>query len=64
MPTQEQIDAFINDYGALRDKHKLDFISVPRFVPTERGTWEIVIAPQVASIEGPLKSPDEFIPGN
>lgn len=49
--TDPKVAAFLHAYGRLRDEHKLDFISVPYFVPTDHGTWEVQIIPQVMSIE-------------
>jgi hypothetical protein len=58
---KERIDAFIKDYGELRNKHKIDIASAPSFVPNDRGTWELVINMQPVDISNELiKSP--FIP--
>lgn len=56
-PTREQIDLFIKEYGELREKHKLDFISIPQFTPSETGTWELRVVPQIVSTEQPVPSP-------
>lgn len=55
---EEKRKAFIEEYGVLREKYKMDFMSIPQFIPTERGTWELVIIPQITSTEQePVKSP-------
>lgn len=59
---QEKIDAFIKEYGELREKYRLDFISLPVYQPNEQGTWELKIQTQVAMIDTP--SPEEFIPSH
>ncbi len=59
---QEKIDVFIKEYGELRDKHRLDFISIPTYHPNDKGSWELKIATQVAQIDTP--SPEEFIPSH
>lgn len=55
----DKVQAFIDEFGKLREKHNMDFISVPQFVPTEHGTWELKIVPQVMPTGTP--SPEEFI---
>ena len=58
MTEEENTKEFVKEYGELREKHKRDFISIPQFVPTEKGTWELRIIPQVVSTETePIKSP-------
>lgn len=59
---QEKIDAFIKEYGELREKHRLDFVSIPTYQPNAQGTWELKIQTQVAMIDTP--SPEEFIPSH
>jgi hypothetical protein len=41
---------FLSQYGKLREEFQCDFVSVPGFIPTERGVWEIAIQPQVFEI--------------
>ncbi len=61
-PDKERTEAFLKEYGELRDRHKMDFIAYPVFVPNqERNTFELMIQPQVVDIgEQPIKSP--FVP--
>lgn len=59
---QEKVEAFMKEYGELREKHRLDFISVPVYQPNEKGNWDLRIKIQVATIDIP--SPDEFIPSH
>lgn len=67
-PTQEtkkRIDAFLEEYKVLIDKHKVDFIAYPMFVPDGQGGFKIVIQQQpVDTAKSPTISPDEFIPHN
>jgi len=48
---------FLREYGDLRNKYKRDFISVPQFVPTDHGTWELKIIPQIVPVEEGIPSP-------
>lgn len=57
MEKDEKSEQFLAEYKELRDKYQRDFISIPQFIPTERGTWELMIVPQVADTsEQPVKS--------
>ncbi len=54
----ERRDAFLAEYGALTLKHMCDFISTPQFVMNEKGSWDLIIVPDIADkTEHPVKSP-------
>lgn len=58
MSEDQKTKDFIEAYGKLRQEYQMDFISIPTFQPTERGTWELKIVPQVMSTEEqPTPSP-------
>lgn len=38
--SQERREAFIKGYGELREKYQHDFMSVPTYVPNDKGTFE------------------------
>ena len=57
---EEKVSEFLKEYGELREKHNLDFISVPQYIPTDHGTWELRIMPQVIPTDQSIPSP--FVP--
>ncbi len=40
-------DEFLQRYKALIDELEVDFISIPQYVPNDKGTWETLITSQV-----------------
>lgn len=57
---KEKAEAFIKEFGELREKHRMDFISVPMYEPTENGVWQLRVQPQVVAID----IPSPFIPSH
>ena len=58
MPSPEEQAAFIEEYGALVEKHKIDFAAYPMFVPDGEGSFKIMVQTQAVSTkEQPVKSP-------
>ena len=58
MPEDAKTKEFIEAFGKIRQEYKRDFISVPQFVPNDKGFWELRIVPQVVSTEEqPTPSP-------
>lgn len=54
----ERIQAFIKDFGELRDKHKVDIAAWPMYVPNDKGTFDLKIQMQPIDIsEQPTPSP-------
>lgn len=43
---EERTAVFLEEYKALIDKHQMDFISFPVFVPNERGSFEVMLQTQ------------------
>lgn len=54
---EERIQDFIKEYGELREKHKLDFLAIPQFRPTDQGGWELFIRIQAVELESGIPSP-------
>lgn len=55
---KKQIEEFLAEYGAIVEKHKVDFVNFPMFQPDGQGGWRILIHNQPVSTEGqPVKSP-------
>ncbi len=49
---------FLKEYGELREKYQLDFMSQPMFLQQENGTWGLVIQPVIVDLTKALiKSP-------
>lgn len=61
MPDEElkkRIDAFVKDYGELVDKHQIDFVNYPMFVPDGQNGFKIIVQNQPVDIKNlPTKSP-------
>jgi len=43
MENDEKVKAFLEEYHALVEKHKIDFASYPMFVPDKGGSFRIVV---------------------
>lgn len=57
-PTKERIDAFIEGYGELVNKHSIDFASYPVFIPDGTGGFKIIVQNTPVDISNqPKKSP-------
>lgn len=58
---QERIDSFIKEYGELVEKHQVDFVAYPLYVPDGQGGFRTIVqnAP-VDKTERPVESP--FVP--
>lgn len=55
---KKAIEDFIKEYGALVQKHKVDFVAYPMYVPNETGSWELKIQNQpIYTGDQPVKSP-------
>lgn len=48
---KERIEAFIKDYGELVEKHKVDFVMFPMFVPDGNNGFRVVIQQQPVDTE-------------
>lgn len=58
MPSQEEQEAFIKEYGELVAKHHIDFAAFPMFIPDGAGSFKIAIQTQAVSTKDqPVKSP-------
>lgn len=62
--TKGRIDAFMQEYGQLIEKYKVDFIAYPVWIPDGNGAFKMVIQQQPVDTtgRGGIKSPDEFVP--
>ncbi len=55
---QKRAEVFVKEYGDLVEKHKIDFVNFPMFVPDGQGGFRIVIQNQPVDTTGqPVKSP-------
>lgn len=55
---QKRVDQFKKDFSEICKKNEVDIISVPEFIPTPRGTFEIVVAITIMDKKfAPIKSP-------
>jgi len=51
-------DDFMEEYKALIDKHGVDFVALPVFVPTQSGVFEVRLQMSLANTRDiPVKSP-------
>lgn len=51
-------EAFFKEYGELVEKHKMDFVHMPYFIPTQDRQFGVTIASQVVDVKGqPTLSP-------
>lgn len=41
--SEKRIQDFIKEYGSLTEKYDVDFLSMPAFIPDDKGGWKIVI---------------------
>lgn len=42
---------FLEGFGKLREEYQCDFFSVPSYVPSQEGFWQLVVQPQVADLK-------------
>lgn len=60
-PTEEQkarIDLFLKEYGELVEKHHVDFINFPQYLPDGSGGWKLMLQTTPMDItNSPQKSP-------
>ena len=55
---EEKIKAFLEEYGVLVEKHKIDFASYPMWVPNKEGHWTMVVKTEPVDISNrPVKTP-------
>lgn len=56
----ERRDAFIKEFGELRNKHQCDFFGMPAFVPNEDGRFDVVLSIDVVDLKS-VAQPSPFI---
>jgi hypothetical protein len=55
---QARKEAFMSEYKLLIEKHSLDFMSFPQFLPDGKGGWTIVLVNNIVdTTEMPTPSP-------
>lgn len=55
---KENAKEFLKEYGVLVEKHKMDFVAFPVFVPNGNGKFEVEVQSQLVSTANrPVKSP-------
>lgn len=58
---KKSIELFVKEYGELVQKHQVDFVHLPVFVPVQGGDWIVRLQHQAISLKNrPIKSP--FVP--
>lgn len=62
MPEQDEtkVSAFLEDYKALIDKHKMDFVHYPMWQPDAKGGWHMTVQSQPVSTEN-MSVPSPFV---
>jgi len=55
-PFEERKNEFVAEYGKLREKYQCDILSVPNFIPNEKGTWDFMVTPQIMDLAAPVPS--------
>lgn len=57
-PSKKKVDAFMVEYHALVEKHKIDFANYPVYIPDDKGGFRTIMQSTPVSTEGqPVKSP-------
>ena len=46
-----RVEDFMKEYRALTQKYRVDMMSYPVFVPTEKGKWEIMLQAQPVDLD-------------
>lgn len=57
---KERIDAFLADYGKLVEKHRVDFINYPQWMPDGTGGWKMLVQTQPTDTTN-LPKPSPFV---
>ncbi len=58
MNPEERKAAFLEKYKLLIDEYKVDFVTLPGYMPDAQGGWKFVINTQIVdTTEEPTKSP-------
>lgn len=58
---QKRIEDFVKEYGELTEKHQIDFVNYPMFVPDGQNGFKVVVQNQPVDTKNlPKKSP--FVP--
>lgn len=60
-PSKEELDAFLKEYAVLIEKHAMDFVHYPMYIPDGTGGFKTVVQSTAVSTTQLTKSPKEFV---